>query len=52
MSVRMRITRSKTGKRRGGHKSKMPTLTNSNGNITIRHRATKEGVYRDRKVFE
>lgn len=52
MTVRMKITRSKTGKRRSSHKTKMPTLTNAGDEVTLRHRATKTGLYRGRKAFE
>ncbi|MBI1974497.1 MAG: 50S ribosomal protein L32 [Candidatus Zambryskibacteria bacterium] len=51
MVVRMRSTRGHTGNRRAHHKLAKPALSkDESGNMHLRHRATKVGHYRGRKV--
>jgi ribosomal protein L32 len=48
----MRHTRAHTGNRRSHHKIKNPALsTDASGSVHIRHRASKDGVYKGRTVI-
>lgn len=52
MVVRMRHTRAHTANRRAHHALKSPALsTAKDGSIHLRHRATKDGVYKGRSVI-
>lgn len=51
MVVRMRHTRAHTGNRRSHHKLTAPALsTDKSGALHIRHRASKDGIYKGRSV--
>lgn len=51
MVVRMRHTRAHTANRRSHHALTTPALsTDSAGNLHLRHRATKAGMYKGRSV--
>lgn len=51
MVVRMRHTRAHTANRRSHHALKSPALsTDKSGATHLRHRATKDGMYKGRSV--
>ena len=51
MVVRMRHTRAHTANRRSHHALKSPALsTDKSGAVHLRHRATKDGMYKGRTV--
>lgn len=51
MVVRMRHTRAHTANRRSHHALKSPALSmDKSGNTHLRHRATKDGMYKGRSV--
>jgi len=51
MVVRMRHTRSHTANRRSHHALKSPALSkDKSGTTHLRHRATKDGLYKGRSV--
>ena len=51
MVVRMRHTRAHTGNRRSHHKLTDPAMSiDKTGTVHIRHRASKDGMYKGRSV--
>jgi ribosomal protein L32 len=51
MVVRMRHTRAHTANRRSHHALKSPALSkDKSGAVHLRHRATKDGMYKGRSV--
>lgn len=51
MVVRMRHTRAHTGNRRAHHALSAPALSKeANGTVRLRHRASRDGIYKGRAV--